>query len=75
MNKPRNFRALFFDACRLRLRSGVPLATALSGGLDSSAVACTLAELGRRGAVEGAPKDWQRAFVASGPTLTLVSHV
>ena len=58
------FRALFFDACRLRLRSDVPLATALSGGLDSSAVACTLAELGRRGAVEGAPKDWQRAFVA-----------
>jgi hypothetical protein len=58
------FRALFFDACRLRLRSDVPLATALSGGLDSSAVACTLAELGRRGAVAGAPKDWQRAFVA-----------
>ena len=58
------FRALFFDACRLRLRSDVPLATALSGGLDSSAVACTLAELGRRGAVEHAPKDWQRAFVA-----------
>ena len=58
------FRALFFDACRLRLRSDVPLATSLSGGLDSSAVACTLAELGRRGAVEHAPKDWQRAFVA-----------
>jgi asparagine synthase (glutamine-hydrolysing) len=58
------FRTLFFDACRLRLRSDVPLATALSGGLDSSAVACTLAELGRRGSVEHAPKDWQRAFVA-----------
>lgn len=58
------FRALFFDACRLRLRSDVPLATSLSGGLDSSSVACTLAELGRRGAVEHAPKDWQRAFVA-----------
>ena len=58
------FRALFFDSCRLRVRSDVPLATALSGGLDSSAVACTLAELGRRGTVEHAPKDWQRAFVA-----------
>jgi asparagine synthase (glutamine-hydrolysing) len=57
-------RALLFDACRLRLRSDVPLATALSGGLDSSAIACTLAELGRRSTVERAPKDWQRAFVA-----------
>jgi asparagine synthase (glutamine-hydrolysing) len=61
------FRALFFDACRLRLRSNVPLATALSGGLDSSAIACTLAELHRRGAVEGAPQDSQRAFVACFP--------
>jgi asparagine synthase (glutamine-hydrolysing) len=58
------FRSLFFEACRLRLRSDVPLATALSGGLDSSAIACTLAELGRHGVVEHAPKDWQRAFVA-----------
>jgi asparagine synthase (glutamine-hydrolysing) len=61
------FRALFFDACRLRLRSDVPLATALSGGLDSSAIACTLAELHRRGAIEGAPQDSQRAFVACFP--------
>lgn len=58
------FRDLLFDACRLRLRSDVPLATALSGGLNSSAIACTLAELGRHGTVERAPKDWQRAFVA-----------
>jgi asparagine synthase (glutamine-hydrolysing) len=58
------FRALFFDSCRLRLRSDAPLATALSGGLDSSAVACSLAELGRRGLIDHAPKDWQRAFVA-----------
>jgi asparagine synthase (glutamine-hydrolysing) len=58
------FRDLFFDACRLRLRSDVPLATSLSGGLDSSAVACTISELGRRGKTSGAPVDWQRAFVA-----------
>jgi asparagine synthase (glutamine-hydrolysing) len=58
------FRELFFDSCRLRLRSDVPLATSLSGGLDSSAVACTISELGRLGKASLAPEDWQRAFVA-----------
>jgi asparagine synthase (glutamine-hydrolysing) len=61
------FREIFLDACRLRLRSDVSIATSLSGGLDSSAVACAITELGRRGAVDHVPEDWQRAFVACFP--------
>jgi asparagine synthase (glutamine-hydrolysing) len=65
------FKSLFVDACRLRLRSDVPIATSLSGGLDSSAVACTIADLGRQGHVEHAPQDWQRAFIAQFPGSSL----
>src|SRR3989344_7871386 len=39
------FRELFLDSVKLRLISEVPVGTALSGGLDSSAVVCTVPNL------------------------------
>jgi asparagine synthase (glutamine-hydrolysing) len=63
------FRELFQDACRLRMRSDVPIGACLSGGLDSSAIVCTLADIGRHGTHgnERLAEDWQRAFIATFP--------
>ncbi|MGE4291008.1 MAG: asparagine synthase (glutamine-hydrolyzing) [Desulfovibrio sp.] len=66
------FRELFLDACRLRMRSDMPLGTALSGGLDSGAVLCALAHLDRQGPTQARQgRDWRNAFTAVFPGTPL----
>ncbi len=59
------FRSLFLDACKLRMRSDVAIGTALSGGLDSSATIGAMAHLSKNN--NSYSKDWQHAFVATFP--------
>ena len=65
-------RGLLLDACRLRMRSDVTIGTALSGGLDSSAVFSMLAHINREHRGEARlSTDWQHAIVASFPGTPL----
>jgi len=65
-------RGLLLDACRLRMRSDVTIGTALSGGLDSSAIFSMLAHINRDHHGEARlSNDWQHAIVASFPGTPL----
>lgn len=64
-------RELFIDACRIRMRSDVTIGTALSGGLDSSATICAMADIIKRGAGTRVNHDFQHAFVAAFPETML----
>jgi asparagine synthase (glutamine-hydrolysing) len=63
------FRELFMDSCMLRMRSDVPIGTALSGGLDSSATIAAMANLSSKN--QSYAEDWQHAFVATFPGTPL----
>ena len=62
------FRELFFDSCKIRMRSDVSLGTSLSGGLDSSSVISAMANINDGIRVS---RDWQHAFVATFPGTKL----
>ena len=58
------YKELFLDACRIRMRSDVPIGTALSGGLDSSSVLCSMAYIRSAGSRKHRlAKEWQKVFV------------
>jgi len=60
------FRDLFFNAVRIRLRSDVPIGVTLSGGLDSSSVACTMAELMKSNNFQNKPKTYSSVYPDKG---------
>jgi asparagine synthase (glutamine-hydrolysing) len=62
-----SFRGVFTDATALRLVSDVPVGTCLSGGLDSSAIVCTVAELTASGRASLGGAAVQKTFSARYP--------
>jgi asparagine synthase (glutamine-hydrolysing) len=61
------FRELFIDACKLRLRSDVDIASCLSGGIDSTSIASVLQKVIRPENLARLPDNFHGAYCASFP--------
>lgn len=70
----RSFRELFLDALRIRLRSDVPIALLLSGGLDSSSIAVHAKRLLIEGhQIEAYTASFPGFYADESPYATLVA--
>lgn len=66
------WRELFLDSVRLRMRADVRIGTALSGGLDSSATFCAMAHIAQQSGEDSRQSnDWQHGFCAHFPGSSL----
>lgn len=63
------FYSILEDSCKLRLQSDVPLATALSGGLDSSSVFSIVSKVLNEKTGDRINENSQKAYTASFPYL------
>ena len=62
------WREIFLDAVKIRMRSDVRIGTALSGGLDSSAILSAMNYLSnQKGSKTRETQDWQHSFCRAAP--------
>ena len=66
-NQIEEWKSLFLDSVSLRMRSDVPIGSALSGGLDSSSIVSAMKLISKENDGERISNDWQHVFCSSYP--------